>query len=125
MSGYNGWNNYETWAAKLWLDNEAWSYTEVTERAKETYSDDIEEYEARYSFQSWLKNYVEEMMPELPASLASDLLSAALSEIDWYEIAQAYLADAKESLEPYTCGICSEVFPQGITGHTDDNPCIG
>lgn len=35
----------------------------------------------------------------------------------------------KEALEQepkphlYECGLCGETFPEGTTGHTDDNPC--
>jgi hypothetical protein len=32
---YNGWNTYETWAVKLWLDNEEGSYRYWTEQARE------------------------------------------------------------------------------------------
>ena len=40
-----------------------------------------------------LKEQVTEQAPELGASLYSDLLSAALSDVDWYEIAESYLDD--------------------------------
>lgn len=89
---YQGWNNYETWVVKLWLDNEQSTYFEVTGHAKEA----IEAETQRYEFADWLKGYVEEMMPDLEASLASDLLRGALSDVDWFEIADAYLNDAKE-----------------------------
>jgi len=31
---YNGWTNYETWAVKLWMDNEEPSYRYWRERAE-------------------------------------------------------------------------------------------
>lgn len=91
-STYNGWKNYETWNVKLWLDNEQGTYNDVTEHAREV----VEAEGERYEFADWLKQYVEEMRPEMPASMFSDLLGAALSEVDWSEIAEAYMNDAKE-----------------------------
>ena len=32
---YNGWSNYETWAAKLWMDNDEGAYHDVTSKATE------------------------------------------------------------------------------------------
>jgi hypothetical protein len=102
MSTYNGWTNYETWAAKLWLDNEQGTYYEVTGKATEIHEEATEagEEPGTLELADWLKDYVTGMMPEIPASLASDLLGAALSEIDWDEMAESYLADAKEEATP-------------------------
>jgi len=102
---YNGWANYETWNVKLWLDNDQGTYTEVTDHAAEVYAEAVEdnanalEYPYTSNFATWLKEYVEEMQPELPASTFSDLLNAALGEVDWHEIALSYLGDAKEEAE--------------------------
>ena len=92
---YNGWKNYETWNVKLWLDNDQGTYTEVTDHATEA----VEEGTEVYQFADWLKDYVEEtFFPEdqEPSGMAADLLNAAKSEVDWFEIAEAYLNDAKE-----------------------------
>lgn len=78
---YNGWSNYETWLVALWLDNEEDSYhdkQEIVRRATEA-----------YKAADALKDYVQESLPDLGASLAADLLNAALSEVDWLEIVQA------------------------------------
>lgn len=103
---YNGWSNYETWAVKLWLDNEEGSYRYMQERSAEVLAEHTEDGKAdddsfKSDFAEFLKNYHEEAAEELkiPASVFSDLISAALSEVDWYEIAAAYLGDAKEAAE--------------------------
>jgi len=98
-SSYNGWANYETWAVKLHLDNEQGTYYDVTGHATEMVTEAANaEMEAdAYEFESWLKDYVEELLPELDG-LACDLLRAALSEVNWQEIAEAYLEDAKAGL---------------------------
>ena len=101
---YNGWSNYETWAVKLWLDNEPGPYEYWSDRAKEILRDPrISEYltteqTARQDLADELKNDHEENLPQMQPSVFSDLLNAGLSEVDWYEIAESMLADAKESV---------------------------
>jgi hypothetical protein len=88
---YNGWGNYETWNVKLWLDNEPGTYHEVTDEAERIAGGDGSDGELA----GWLESYVRGMMPDLGASMFSDLLGAALSEVDWAEIAEAYMDDAR------------------------------
>lgn len=102
--GYNGWKNYETWNVALWLDNDEGSYNEVRRLARgvafdheDDDEDDVMQRQARGDLADILKDYVtENHVPELPASMASDLLNAALSEVDWYEMAEHYLDDIAE-----------------------------
>jgi hypothetical protein len=76
--GYNGWKNYETWAVALWIDNEQSSYNYARELL--SCGDDYEVVEA-------LKDWIEDMNPLVDtATVFTDLLNAALSEVDWYEI---------------------------------------
>lgn len=86
---YNGWKNYETWVVALWIDNDEGSYNE----SRDLIRDCKETYEAA----DILKNWIEEMNPlNDSASPWSDLLGAALSEVDWFEIAENYLSEMKE-----------------------------
>jgi hypothetical protein len=78
---YNGWSNYETWNVNLWLDNEPGTYDEKREIVRTATS----EYKAAQA----LKDWVEEMMPDLGATMWADLLGSALSEVDWDEIVEA------------------------------------
>lgn len=101
--GYQGWKNYETWATALWIDSEQALYSAACEMATvqaETAGKDphtvsgmwTEQETARYQLADELKEWVEEsLLPDLDASLAADLLNAAVSEIDWSEIADYYL----------------------------------
>lgn len=101
-STYNGWKNYETWCFKLWLDNDESSHNYWTERAREYHKESLEngrsndywtnEEFAQFNLADQLKEWAEENNPlGDDASMWTDLLNAALSEIDWVEIAQAYL----------------------------------
>lgn len=86
---YNGWANYETWAVKLWLDNEQSSYFYWTELAMQWHGVD----EAACGFARRIEEGVVDAAPLAKASLYSDLLRAALAEVDWLEIAESYLDD--------------------------------
>ena len=99
MSEYNGYTNYETWNVSLWIDNDHGTYSYTREQS-EAFRDDA------YGYADWLKEFVTEDNTESfgtaavaeQSNLASDLLSAALSEVNWYEIAESYLSE----LEPLT-----------------------
>jgi GTPase Era involved in 16S rRNA processing len=99
---YNGWYNYETWNCKLWLDNEYSTYQYMQEESKRIYDEsEASEYSTKkenavYNLSEFIKEYVEENTPEIPASMYSDLLNAAISEINFREIALAYMDDMSE-----------------------------
>jgi len=91
---YNGWTNYETWAVALWIDNDEDSYRERQELARqfERDEDDPDSEADVAGYADAIKEWVErDMVPDLGASLASDLLGAALSEVNWREIAESWL----------------------------------
>ena len=91
MSAYNGWSNYETWNVKSWLDNEQGSSEEARDMARRARSAGL----LAKDLQAWVKD----MAPDLGASMFADLLSAALSEVDWYEIAESYWEEEHEDDE--------------------------
>jgi len=98
---YNGWTNYETWLVKLWMDNEEgaqrlWrsiagdAIQQITETKYEWESVD----DARVSaLADLLKEWHDGNMPE-GSGVYADLLSAALNEVEWREIARSLLDDA-------------------------------
>ena len=105
--GYNGWANYETWNVALWIDNDQGSYFAAFEMAQECYDEaeqddkDDQLNDAKRALADRLKDWIEEMNPIADQnSLFTDLLGAALGEVDWYEIAENFLEDVDKTVEP-------------------------
>ncbi len=87
---YNGWHNYETWVVNLWMDNDEGSQSYWQEQAEECVRVDGKE-DAVSSLADLIKEHHDEQWGEINqyrASVFSDLMGAALSEVNWREIAQ-------------------------------------
>lgn len=99
--GYQGWKNYETWAVALWLDNDQGTYEMVREWAQELKAGDEEQpregirRDVVIKLADMIKEWVEseDVKPDLGATMYSDLLNAALSEVDYWEIAEHSFAE--------------------------------
>ena len=98
--GYNGWTNYETWAVNIWMDNDQGSqeyWREIAQDLVKSILEDAEEgallptEQAAYALGEVIKEQHEDMLEEMnfpQAGPFTDLLNGALSEVNWYEIAQ-------------------------------------
>lgn len=82
---YQGWSNYETWNAKLWIDNDQGSQEWATELVK-AQRDDWKAADA-------LKAELYDAMPDLGATMFADLLQAAFDNINFREIVESIRED--------------------------------
>lgn len=102
--GYQGWKNYETWAVHLWISNDQGTHFMYDEQAAEQYREAVR-HDKTSGREEWTEQAAsvlagqmeedianEEACPVLSASTVyTDLLRSALDEVDWAEIAVAYV----------------------------------
>jgi hypothetical protein len=85
--GYNGWINYPTWAVNLWLSNDEGLYSDTTDLVQR-----LKAAEDEHALADYLKSWVtDDLAPDLGATFAADLFGYALDQVDWDEIANAWL----------------------------------
>jgi hypothetical protein len=99
---YNGWTNYETWNCKLWIDNSQGDQEYWVEQAQDAYDsaekDDsfTKKENAALDLMDRLKDSFEENVPTDVSGFYADIMNAALSEVNWHEIAESLLEDVEE-----------------------------
>jgi len=101
---YNGWTNYETWNAALWMGEGSAEYW--AEQAQECF-DDAEACDtfsraenAAFALAERMEADSDERTEELAGvtGMYADLLNAALSQINWHEIARHYIDDCDQTV---------------------------
>jgi len=100
-SDYQGWENYETYLVKLWIDNDRGFVDMVKEWVQEIKDEKSTESEDEYSFSSAavelgdrIKDYIEDNSPLVDtADFYADLLNSAISEVDFREIADSFIQE--------------------------------
>jgi len=97
MSSYNGWTNYETWAVNLWMDESSNYWEElVRDIIQDEGLEDVRD--LTYKISLALKEQHEDDMPQT-SGVFGDLLSASLSQVNWYEIAEHIVEPAIEDFK--------------------------
>lgn len=102
---YNGWKNYPTWVVNLWLSNDEGLYNEALDLTRETLESDhptspywtVEE-SHRFNVADKFKEWVADLADLDEASFRVDLLGYALDQVDWHEIADAWIESVRETV---------------------------
>jgi hypothetical protein len=98
---YNGWTNYETWCVKLWIDNAEYTQRFWEREAQYAYRD-ARQHGLMTRKQDAVMKLATHLRDEHEAARDSygerqgvlfDLLSAALSEVNWGEIAKSFIEE--------------------------------
>ena len=85
---YQGHKNYPTWSVALWLSNDEGLYHEarriVRRNPRERDAEDA------------LKAFIDELLPDLSASFASDILGWAMEQVDWSEVRETFEDESED-----------------------------
>lgn len=104
---YNGWYNYETWLIKLWMDNDQGSdeyWRECARLCMDQAQPSVmpaftkAEY-ATIKLAEDIKERHEESIEGVlteSSGFVVDLLNAAMSEVNWHEIAKHYIDELEQ-----------------------------
>lgn len=102
---YNGWTNYETWNAALWMGNndgdhgywsaEASEYYENAEASKSFTKVEQATLDLSAAMKAQFEDLAEQWMPD-QASMFADFINASLSSVNWHEIAETYFSDVEQ-----------------------------
>ena len=89
---YNGWTNYETWRIQLeFIDG--LTLEDFGFNLHEVDTDDVANVE---SLAENVEQYVDEIvLGTVPNGMARDLAESFLGRVDWFEIAEHLIADAR------------------------------
>jgi len=96
-NAYNGWSNYETWNFKLWLDNERSTQEMVFNFVKNAIVFNKKSSDAIHKIRTLLEEYAEQNAPKLENGFYSDILSASIRSVNFYQIADAYFFEYLEN----------------------------
>ena len=95
---YNGWSNYDSWCVSLWIDNDQGYQEYWRESCEEACKDKGNRDDAVNEIRRQLRDLHEENMPEV-TGVYRDLLTAALGNVDWYEIAEKLVDEIEYKFE--------------------------
>jgi hypothetical protein len=88
---YEGWSNYPTWAVKLWLDNDEIVQKIVLRHAAVSKTTTTPVALLSGSIEDLCTNTLGLVAP--PTGIASDVFGWAIEQVNWREIARAYLEE--------------------------------
>jgi hypothetical protein len=99
---YNGWTNYETWLAKLWIDNEQGDQDRWWSAAMEIRGECEDGEAGDRECKCRLAKEMEESFQDAALDLVgvtgfwTDLMRGALESVNWREVAEHIMEDADQ-----------------------------
>ncbi len=88
----NGWANHATWLVNLWLGEYNYDLSELSVLSR---------YDAARALKAAVDNVLTYYEDFKLSGLSADLINSALSDVDWYELADKYIEMRNNEEEDY------------------------
>ena len=96
---YNGWNNYETWLFWCHMSNDGFWYEHMNELAQEVIDNEDDAGTLANLLRDFMNDEIYGRVDATVHPLIGDIIESIFGEVDWREIADSLLQDAKEAAE--------------------------
>lgn len=102
---YNGWKNYETWAVGMYLDGNydgPGTYYMTIDTVRDAMHNGGTAIQVAEALKDMVEEYnnphmIDDDHPTQLQGLVADLFGAALSSVDWHELADAWIENHSET----------------------------
>ena len=98
---YNGWTNYETFCVNSWYQDLSYLFEDHIEDLSDEHDD---KQDVLNTIAGWIEEHINEevdLQVDNRGGFVGDLMNAALTEVDWLDLAEHYIDDVWDDIETH------------------------